>query len=298
MKWWLSVILAVVVASPLQAEEEVEPKAKGIDDFSAEEVARIIQPDPDRRMPWVDGEVLTYALGWSFFDVGTTEMTIEATEWEGEAAWKFTLKTQTNRFADNFYRVRNEVRTYANRSMTGTLYFENDQREGNRDRHYEVRFDPVESTAEYINLADPDDKHEPVWVFPGSFDPFGITLFVRSLPIVEGGSYVIPTTNGREPFLTSIEVTGVDERRFRIGRQEAWVLEPEIEDLGGVFRRSRDGSIKIWFSRDRYRYPLRMESSVAVGRFWAELIQVERPNTGVIGEEEQPRLERSGPRRR
>lgn len=298
MKHWLAALILCCFPIALLADDDREPVARSIDDFSEDEVARIIQPDPDRRMPWVDGEVLTYALGWSFFDVGTTEMTITATEWEGQPAWKFTLKTQTNRFADNFYRVRNEVQTYANRSMTRTLHFENNQREGNRTRHYQVQFDADTSTAHYVNLLDEDEEHEPVWVFPGSFDPFGITLFVRSLPIIEGGSYVIPTTNGREPFLTSIEVTGVDERRFRIGRQEAWVLEPEIEDLGGVFRRSRDGSIKIWFSRDRYRYPLRMESSVAVGRFWAELIQVERPDGTSLEVEESPRLERSGPRRR
>ncbi len=138
MRWCWSLVLVLALNLSLWAEDERDSVVRGIDDFPAEEVARIIQPDPDRRMPWVDGEVLTYALGWSWFDVGTTEMTITATEWEGQPAWKFTLKTQTNRFADNFYRVRNEVQTYANRAMTRTLYFENDQREGNRSRHYEV----------------------------------------------------------------------------------------------------------------------------------------------------------------
>ncbi|MFP4283307.1 MAG: DUF3108 domain-containing protein, partial [Opitutales bacterium] len=52
--------------------------------------------------------------------------------------------------------------------------------------------------------------------------------------------------------------------------------KPDIKDLGGVFRKSDDASVRFWFSDDERQLPLRMESSVAVGKFWAELVEIER----------------------
>ncbi len=248
-----------------------------LEDFDSELVAMIIQPDPERKLPWVDGEVMEFNIGWSIFDVATAIMRIDAIEHDGQRAWQFTMTTRTNRFADRLYQVRNTVVSITDPNVSRVLYFSNDQREGNRERDYEVSFQEADSTATYYDRLN-DDLHDPVWIFPGSFDPFSITHFVRSLTWDVGDRLIIPTTNGREPFLTDIKITSTETRRFRLGEFETYVLEPDIKDVGGVFRRSKDGGIKFWFTKDKHRYPIRMESSVAVGRFWAELVRVERPH--------------------
>lgn len=259
----------------LMAENEEQPAT--LEDFDPELVTMIVHPDPDRALPWVDGEIMEFNVGWSIFDVATATMRIDAIEHEGESAWQFTMTTRTNRFADRLYQVRNEVVSITDAAVTQVLYFSNNQREGNRDRDYEVTFQPADSTATYYDRHN-DDRHDPVWIFPGSFDPFSITHFVRSLAWDVGDRLIIPTTNGREPFLTDIKIISTETRRFRLGEFETYVLEPDIKDVGGVFRRSADGGIKFWFTKDEHRYPIRMESSVAVGRFWAELVRVERPH--------------------
>lgn len=277
--WRLSLValpLSAIAAGAADSSGE-EERPLTIDDFDPDLVARIVVPDPDRELPWQDGERLVYTLGWSLFEVGTTELLIESDVFEGEPVWRFTMTTRTNAFADRLYRVRNMVTSIADDAVTATVYFSNDQREGSRERDYEVTFDMEASEARYYDRIN-DERHDPVWIFPGSFDPFGITLFVRSLGFEVGDRLVIPTTNGREPFLTDIQVRGVETRRFRLGRQEAYVLEPDIKDVGGVFRRSSGSSIRFWFTKDRHRYPIRMESSVAIGSFWAELVRVERPH--------------------
>ena len=65
-------------------------------------------------------------------------------------------------------------------------------------------------------------------------------------------------------------------RKFKIGRRDALILEPNIKDLGGVFSKSKNASIRFYISDDEHQYPLRMESAVVVGKFWAELVRIEK----------------------
>ncbi|MCD8483793.1 MAG: DUF3108 domain-containing protein [Verrucomicrobia bacterium] len=235
----------------------------------------IVVPDPDRTLPFIDGEVLHYRIGWGLFEVGTAELSLRKTEWQGEPAWQMNITTRTNTFADTFYKVRNSTTSWLDSQFTRTLHYENIQNEGKRERDVLVEFRWNENLTRYTDRLAEDDEQDWIPVLPGSFDPLAITYFVRSLPLAVGDQFLIATTTGREQFVSTVTVEALERRRFRhMGRMEAFRLVPEIKDVGGVFRRSSRASIYFWFSADERRLPLRMESSVAVGRFWAELHSV------------------------
>lgn len=278
-------------AFPLSGEDETVMTAA---DLSPEMRASITVPDPERELPFVAGERLTFLLGWSFFDVAEAVLSVEESAVDGEPALLFTLQVQTNAFADRFYRVRNRTRSWMDPRATTTLHYHNEQSEGRRERNIEYDFDWESNTVRYRNRLDENDPgyRDPVEIVPGTFDPMGITFFVRSLPFDVGDRLVVPTTNGRELFLTEIKVTERVERNFRLGRQSALVLEPDIKDVGGVFQRSGDASVTFYMSDDERRLPLRMESSVTVGSFWAELVRAERPGEAIEQEEKAPRTRR------
>lgn len=148
------------------------------------------------------------------------------------------------------------------------------QDEGGRTRETRALFNTNNLTARYINNVNGENR-EPVRIIPGTFDPLSIVFFARTLDFDVGDDLVIPTSNGKEFFFTVIHVKEKVTRRFRYGKREAYVLEPDIKDLGGVFKRSPDGNIRFFMSADEEKLPLRMESEVAVGKFWAELVEVE-----------------------
>jgi hypothetical protein len=226
---------------------------------------------------FIEGETLHFELGWSLFKVARSVMEVERTVIpdgaEGEVL-KIELKTRTNSFADAIYKVRNSSTSLIQPDVSGSISFHALQVEGARERDTVAVFDADAHTARYINNLNGENR-DPVAVLPGSFDPLGIVYFVRSLDFKVGDELVIPTSNGKEFFFTVVRVTGKVKRRFALGTFEAWVLEPDIKDLGGVFKRSEDGRIRFYFSADARKLPLRMESEVAVGRFWAELTAVE-----------------------
>lgn len=244
-------------------------------DLSAEDRARLIQVPVEELRPLIPGERLIYRIGWSIFEVGEAVLTLSEEPYEGIPALKMELVAQTNSFADSFYKVRNKSTAWMLPDMSQALAYKAEQREGKRERDTLIRLDPTTQTATYENLSN-GDLREPIAVTQNIWDPMSITYYVRALPLAKGQHLVIPTTNGKELFLTEIAIVGEERRKFKIGRRDALILEPNIKDLGGVFRRSKGASIRFYFSADEQQLPLRMESAVAVGKFWAELVRVEK----------------------
>jgi len=207
--------------------------------------------------------------------VARSELHLQPVEWEGQTVYRVDHETRTNSFADAFYKVRNSVQSWFDLDYTRSLRYENVQREGKHDRDVLVTFDWDEMTAQYHNRKEGSSR-EPIAIEPGTWDPLGIVYYVRCLDLEEGDDLSIPSTNGKEFFHTLLEVTGPRERKFKLGRLPAYRIDPDIKDLGGVFEKSENASLVFYYSADEYQIPLRMESEVVVGKFWAELVRYER----------------------
>jgi hypothetical protein len=60
------------------------------------------------------------------------------------------------------------------------------------------------------------------------------------------------------------------------GRFETYLIEPELKDIGGVFKKSKDAKIQLWVTADERRLPVKIASKVSVGSFVGELITIEK----------------------
>lgn len=245
-----------------------------LEELPAELAADLIRADEvERQVSFGDGERLEFKLGWSLFRVAEAQLEVIPGRMHGEEALQIVLNTRTNSFADAFYKVRNRSVSWVAGDLSSSFHYQTNQNEGGDRREVTAVFDPVSLTAQYTRQSE-DGPREAIPIMEGSFDPLGIVFFVRTLDFEEGDRLVIPTSNGKEFFFTVVHVVDKVERKFLSGRREAWVLEPDIKDLGGVFKRSEDGEVRFFFSADERKLPLRMESEVAVGRFWAELVAI------------------------
>jgi hypothetical protein len=198
-------------------------------------------------------------------------------QYEGRDAWKIDLETRTNSFADSLYKVRNNSISWVASDVSRSFEYRAMQDEGGRKRDSQAVFNQETLKGSYINHLT-DDRRDPVDILPGTFDPLGIVFFLRCLDFDVGDELIIPTSNGKEFFYTNVHVRKKVRKKFKYGgRQEAFVVEPDIKDVGGVFKRSPDGHIRFYISADERRLPLRMESEVIVGKFWAELVDIGDP---------------------
>lgn len=242
----------------------------------AEPLAGTVDPLEIKQAPgFFPGEELTFKLGWGFFRVAHSTLSVQPDLYAEQETLKITLQTTTNAFADTFYKVRNLSTSWVSRDVSHSLEFHALQQESARNRDTEVSYDPVNLTAQYRNNLNGSVRDEIV-IEPGTFDPLGIVFFVRCLDFKVGDEIVVPTSNGKEFFYTIVHVRKKVTRKFALGKREAFLLEPDIKDVGGVFKRSGGGRIRFYFSADDEKLPLRMESQVTVGSFWAELTDVKR----------------------
>lgn len=60
---------------------------------------------------------------------------------------------------------------------------------------------------------------------------------------------------------------------IKVGGKEydTYVVEPELNDFGGVFKKSPDATLKIWVTTDELRIPVKVKSVVSVGHFSIEI---------------------------
>lgn len=56
------------------------------------------------------------------------------------------------------------------------------------------------------------------------------------------------------------------------GTFDTYLIEPNLKDVGGVFKKSRDAKIKLWITADHRKIPVRLKSKVIVGSFTGDLV--------------------------
>jgi hypothetical protein len=120
-------------------------------------------------------------------------------------------------------------------------------------------------------------KSEPrITKIPGNvFDPLSIAYFFRLHPLTAGGKTVLPTCDGKR--FQEVVVTCWRTRKD-ISSQSGRFLrlnQSSLKNLGGVFNKSPKGMLKVWYTDDPRRVPVRVSSKVIVGSFTASLVRAD-----------------------
>lgn len=226
-------------------------------------------------LPFQVGEVLEYDLKWSVFGVGRARMEVlPMTEVEGATAWHFAFSVRTNAFADRFFKVRTTINSWVSEDLQRTLRYTEIKREGKTERAIELNFDYESNRVTYFNFG---EAREPVELPDGPvLDPLGAVYHLRALLPGAGkdasGSMDFSVTDGKK--VVALRIQPEREERIRVNgrRYESLRFIPQTGELGGVFEKSEDSEVRIWFTADASAALLQVQGEVVVGSFWAKLV--------------------------
>jgi len=238
-------------------------------------------------LPFSPGETLSYDLKWSVFHVGYATMEVHGIEdYEGEPAWHFSFQVRTNSFADAFFKVRTRIDTWVSEDLSRTLFYREKKREGKTRRDIEVTFDWEKREAVYFNFG---EARDPLVLPEGPvLDPVGAVYHFRAIPPEKGETYVFSVTDGKKVVTVSLPVDNEKRIKVKAGKFDTFKIQPETGELGGVFEKSDDSEVNLWFASDEPIYPVQVEGEVTVGSFWARLKKAEvkraEPTTGTESE--------------
>jgi hypothetical protein len=234
--------------------------------LSAEE-----QPDPCVYQPYQAGDRFEYNLYWSRIKVGEAVLSFHSDTVPGEPeveALRMSFVVQTTGIANRIYRVDNHLQTWLDPVEWRPLHHTKRQREGRRERDIELLFDWDAGTVVYVNAGNAQD---PVEIPLETQDPLSLLGKIAGKPFYLGALFEVPATDGRQASAMKAEVVEEESVQTPLGVFNSFKLSVATDDLRGVFSKSPDASIEVWFSNDVHRVPLRMESEVVVGSFYGEL---------------------------
>ena len=223
--------------------------------------------------PFNPGEKLTFNLKWCFIPAGEAVLKVLPIEnISGIKAYHFVLTVKTNQFFDAIYKIRDRIDSYTDIDMTRSILYKKMQAGRKHKRDVVVSFNWDKNEAQYSNFG---KKRKPVSLLPGSFDPLSIFYYSRTCDFKEKFILQRPVTDGKKSIIGSGEVIKRETIKLKNGKFDTYLLEPEIKDLSGVFRKSKNATIKIWITADKRKIPVRIKSKVVVGSFVADLVVAE-----------------------
>jgi len=221
-------------------------------------------------LPFYPGEKLMFQLKWTFIPAGEAVLEVLPIDTlSGVNAYHFLLTAKSNSFIDNFYKVRDKIDAYTDIEMTHSILYKKKQQEGKTHRDVAVTFHWKNNKAVYSTLK---EAHPPIDILPGSFDPLSAFYFVRLFDLEKKSSIERPVTDGKKCIIGKAAVVKRETLKLASGTYDTYLIEPEIEHVGGVFEKSKDAKIQVWVTADHRRIPVRLKSKVVVGSFVGELV--------------------------
>jgi hypothetical protein len=219
------------------------------------------------------GEKLTFELRWSFINAGSAVLEILPIETiNGVDAYHFVMTVKTNGFFDKLYKVRDRFDAFCDVAMNRSLYYKKNQREGRSKRDVVIDFDWENNLAQYSNYGKP---LAPISILPGTFDPLSAFYFSRVFDWDNQKIMERPVTDGKKLIMGKGRLQKKEKITVPAGTFDTFLFEPDVEDAGGVFEKSKDAKIEIWVTADHRKIPVRLKSKVVVGSFVGELVSME-----------------------
>jgi len=245
--------------------------------MTAASAAAWLKPPPD--LGTLVGERLEFRLKWQ--GIPAADATLEVEDGgEGRILFKATAKTVG--LANFLYPVESRIVSTARLDGFRAERYVKDGHEGREPSEVEeIVFDLEQGTAV---LSEDGVAREPVEVPFDVRDPFAAFYGFRVSDPDSEGVVEMTISDGKRTKSGKVRVVAKERVRTPAGIFDTIKIAPEIEGLGGVFKKSPGATLYIWLTDDEWRRPVMMRSKVSVGSFTARLTSMTHP----AGEEPQP----------
>lgn len=223
-----------------------------------------------RCLPFHGGEELTYVLEWMGIDVGRAVFRVDSDgRFAGKPSWHFHMEARTTSWADKVYRVRDVLDAWADAAMQRAVHHTKIAREGSYHRDIQLTFDWKRLLVIYQNQW---RSYPAKALHTDTWDPLGLLYAFRMRAITAPGRTELSVSDGLKTIRAQVRVHGREFLDIGGKRIAAWRVEPQMQDVGGIFERSPGARMEIWVSDDGRHLPLKLRSAVIVGSFTGTLI--------------------------
>ncbi|TLN04460.1 DUF3108 domain-containing protein, partial [bacterium] len=144
--------------------------------------------------------------------------------------------------------------------------------------------DPVEKRVEFLKEEGVSKYYNKgalrntVSVTPDVLDPISVIYYFRQKPLPEPGDETsFKVADGKRVADGKLKALSREKIKTPLGEFDTIKVEPEMKGVKGIFGKSPDAHMYIWFTDDEKRLMVKMVSEVSVGSFTALLVKVSSP---------------------
>lgn len=250
--------MSLTFLSPLLFISAVFWAVQGTTVFAGETAyKRAIQP----------GEQLTYDISWLNITAGTAVMAIADVGTDGARPLVKLLTTAQSRPAiTKFFPVDNRVESVMNPTTLLPEHLIFKRREGKKKEDIEYNFHQQEGTVTAVKGGTPETLEIP----PGTQDVISCLYYARSeLSLQPGSSLTMNVFHDKKNRKIEARVEEIETLAGPWGKVEtARVLV--IMPFQGLFL--NQGNLRVWFTTDDRRIPVRMKAKIIIGSIVADLV--------------------------
>ena len=207
---------------------------------------------------------LNYKIKFRGIDAGSAYLKIEADTLLNENILRLNSKLKTNKFLDLFYKIRDEITVYMNSEDFSLLKVTNKIHEGlykkNHNAFFDINSNNIVTAKKKIKI----DK---------AYSPLSIIYSLRNELLNINDIYKYHIYNLGK--IKKIDMKVVDQEMIKtsFGKFNAIVVSPVSNNDSSIIR--NNGDMKIWFTNDENRYPIKIELKINYGRLVLLLNDIE-----------------------
>ncbi|MBN2514403.1 MAG: DUF3108 domain-containing protein [Deltaproteobacteria bacterium] len=223
-------------------------------------------------IPFHQGEKLKFRAQWGFLPAGEVILEVLPTDIiNGVPSYHFAMITKTNKYIDLFYKIRERQDSYIDKGLTHSILYKK-RSEGKHPRDVVVNFDWEKKEAAYSSFG---EKMRPVSILPSSFDPLSLLYVIRLHQLAEGKVIEIPVTDGKRCIDVKVKVSKKEIIILAGKEYETYLVESDLETIGDIGKEADGDNLKIWFTANERKIPVRIKNKAGIGSFIFELIALE-----------------------
>jgi hypothetical protein len=220
------------------------------------------------------GERLTYDISWLNILAGTAVMEVQPDGAADETRAKLVTTAQSRPAISKFFPVDNRVESEVDLRTQLPQHMVFHRREGKNKEDIEYTFHHAEGTVTAVRQGTTETLPIPA----GTQDLISCLYYVRNqLPMTPGASLILNVHHDKKNRQVEVRVENLETLEGTWGRvQTAQVVV--IMPFKGLF--INKGNIRVWFTTDERRIPVRMKAKVIIGAIVADLVDGFPPPKG------------------
>ncbi|TKB69510.1 MAG: DUF3108 domain-containing protein [Nitrospira sp.] len=213
------------------------------------------------------GEQLTYEISWMNITAGTAVMAVRDAGMDGERpVAKLVTTAQSSPFVTKFFPVDNRIESIVDPATLLPEHLNFRRREGKKKEDFEYTFHQKEGRITVVKGGTTETLEMPT----GTQDVISCLYYARStLSFQPGSSLTMNVYYDKKNRKLDVQVEEIETVSGPWGEVET-VRVLVIMPFQGLFL--NQGNIRVWFTNDDRRIPIRMKAKVIIGSIVADLV--------------------------